>query len=36
MRKVKFDNDDLIQHLNTIKALKNIQRYLNTEMNIAD
>ncbi len=36
MRKVKLDNDDLIQYLNTIKALKNIQRCLNTEMNIAD
>ncbi len=36
MRKVKLDNDDLIQYLNIIKALKNIQRCLNTERNIAD
>lgn len=35
MRKVKLNNDDLIQYLNTINTLKNIQLCLNTERNIA-
>lgn len=36
MRKVKTDNSDLIEYVNTVKELKIILRLRNTEMNIVD
>lgn len=36
MRKVKTDNSDLIQYLDTVKELKIIFRQKNTEMNIVN